>query len=213
MFTGIIEEKGKINKIQVRGDAARIEIDCTKVLAETRVGDSVAVNGACLTVKEKKTKQFSADIMLETMERTSLGTLGPGDGVNLERAMALGGRLGGHLVSGHVDGVGRILRLREVGIARIISIAAAKNLLLEMVWKGSVAVDGISLTIMELEREYFSVSIIPHTMAETTLGQGKTGAMVNLETDLIGKYVRRFLQPQEEKKEIDMNFLAEQGFL
>ncbi len=213
MFTGIIEEKGKINKIQVRGDAARIEIDCTKVLAETRVGDSVAVNGACLTVKEKKTKAFSADIMLETLERTSLGTLGPGDGVNLERAMVLGGRLGGHLVSGHVDGVGRILRLREVGIARIISIAAAKNLLLEMVWKGSVAVDGISLTIMELEREYFSVSIIPHTMAETTLGQGKTGAMVNLETDLIGKYVRRFLQPQEEKKEIDMNFLAEQGFL
>ncbi len=213
MFTGIIEEKGKINKIQVRGDAARIEIDCTKVLAETKVGDSVAVNGACLTVREMKPKAFSADIMLETLERTSLGTLGPGDGVNLERAMAFGGRLGGHLVSGHVDGVGRILRLREAGIARIISIAAAKNLLLEMIWKGSVAVDGISLTIMELEREYFSVSIIPHTMAETTLGQGKTGATVNLETDLIGKYVRRFLQPQEENKEIDMNFLSEQGFL
>lgn len=214
MFTGIIEEKGQIESIRKGQDSASLHICCQKVLAETKTGDSIAVNGACLTVTSLTPAGFSADVMLETLDRTALGALGPGSGVNLERALAFGGRLGGHLVSGHVDGVGRVLRCRKEGIARVISIAAGSDLLAELVMKGSVAVDGISLTIMELERDFFSVSIIPHTMSETTLGRAGTGTLVNLETDLLGKYVRRFLQPQrEEKKDIDMNFLAEQGFL
>ncbi len=213
MFTGIIEEKGRINRIRMEDDSALIAIDCSKVLVETKIGDSIAVNGACLTVRELRENGFLADVMVETLQRTALSTLGAGDGVNLERAMAMGGRLGGHLVSGHVDGRGRVLRQRNEGIARIISIAAGKELLQEMVMKGSIAVDGISLTIMELNENFFSVSIIPHTMTETTLGYAKIGDLVNLETDLIGKYVRRFLAPKIEKQRIDMDFLSENGFL
>ncbi len=213
MFTGIVEEKGIIKRVVSGGEDAGLSIGCRLVLEGTKVGDSIAVNGACLTVRRLEKDGFYADVMPETLARTALLALIPGSGVNLERAMALGDRLGGHLVSGHIDGVGEILRLSPAGNALMITIRAAPSLLAEMVMKGSVAIDGISLTIMELARDCFSVSVIPHTMAETTLGRCKAGDKVNLETDLIGKYVRRALAPPEEKGKIDMNFLAEQGFL
>ncbi|RDV84721.1 riboflavin synthase [Ammonifex thiophilus] len=213
MFTGLVEEVGRVRRI-VRGPAsAQLEIEARRVLEDLRVGDSVAVNGACLTVTRLGSGSFWADAMAETLRRTNLGELGPGDRVNLERALRLGDRLGGHLVTGHVDGVGRILRKEREDVAWVLSIAAPSQVTPYLIEKGSVAVDGVSLTVVEVKGDIFKVALIPHTADHTVLGSKGPGDKVNLEADLIGKYVRRFLEVLQEKKEgITWEFLRNSGF-
>lgn len=218
VFTGIIEEIGSIDRIQMGNVSAQLSIQAAKVLEGTKIGDSIAVNGVCLTVTGMHHTFFTADVMAETLRRSSLGDLGQGAKVNLERAMAADGRFGGHIVSGHIDGTGTIASKRTEGNAVWVEIETPAELLRYIVEKGSIAIDGISLTVAGLTEHSFSVSLIPHTGEETTLLQKKTGDVVNLENDIIGKYVERFLMmPAEEEqsgtaRKIDMNFLAEQGF-
>lgn len=215
MFTGIIEELGTVRKLDSLKDSARLTVEAIKVLECTRIGDSIAVNGVCLTVTEMSSSSFAVDIMYETLSKTNLQELKSPSKVNLERALQLQTRLGGHLVSGHVDGTGKISAVREVGIAVEYQIAAAKELTQLLIPKGSIAVDGISLTLADVEEDTFSISLIPHTQKQTTLGFKGLGATVNLETDLIGKYVAKFLQPanKPEKKDLSLSFLSEHGFL
>ncbi|MGO0121756.1 riboflavin synthase [Desulfothermobacter acidiphilus] len=214
MFTGLIEEVGRVRQV-VRGPAsARFHLEARRLLEELRVGDSVAVNGACLTVTRLAPDGFWADAMAETLKRTNLGELGPGTPVNLERALRLGDRLGGHLVTGHVDGVGQIVRRRREDVACVLTISAPPPLVPYLLEKGSIAVDGVSLTIMAVEGDLFQVGIIPHTAAVTTLGTKCPGERVNLEADLIGKYVRRFLEVmQGSRGNICWELLKEQGFV
>lgn len=216
MFTGIIEETGSVKRIETGGDFCRIHIQAEFVLEGTKVGDSIAVNGACLTVTDIDGGGFTADVMPETLERSSLGKLAPGSRVNLERAMAADGRFGGHIVSGHIDGTGQVAEVNRQGNAVWYRIAASEKLLRYIVEKGSVAIDGISLTVARVSGRDFSVSIIPHTLGETILGEKKPGDIVNLETDVIGKYVERLLQDpeQNEKKEsgLTKEFLLRAGF-
>ena len=181
MFTGIIEEIGKIKAIRQGSRSVVLEIEATKVLEDTRVGDSIATNGVCLTVTMMRNGYFLADVMPETMSRTSLGYLKPGDRVNLERALCLNSRLGGHIVAGHVDGVGRIRDKVQDEIAIWLTIAASPEILRYMIEKGSVAVDGVSLTIAYVDETVFKVSVIPHTQEETTLTTKRIGEIVNLE--------------------------------
>lgn len=216
MFTGIIEEFGKVENLKILPNSAQLTLEGRKVLEGTQIGDSIAVNGVCLTVVKMQGNSFTVDIMLETLEKTNLKQLTRGTHVNLERALQLSTRLGGHLVSGHVDGVGKIQQITPVGIAEVFEISAPASLLKYILPKGSVAIDGISLTVVDLMAQSFSISLIPHTRQETTLGIKGIGDPVNLETDLIGKYVARFLEKSEEinpKNDISMNFLAENGFL
>lgn len=216
MFTGIIEELGTIAELQILPDAAYLTIDAHKVLKNTQIGDSIAVNGVCLTVVKLHETQFTVDVMSETLQKTNLAELSRGSKVNLERALQLSTRLGGHLVSGHVDGTGTIRKKTKVGIAEVFDIQASSSLLNYILPKGSVAIDGISLTVVNVDHQGFSVSLIPHTRQETTLGFKGVGSKVNLETDLIGKYVAQFLGKQsasEQRKDISMEFLAQHGFL
>jgi riboflavin synthase len=216
MFTGIIEEMGAVKTLSVRGESGRLAVTAQKVLADVRQGDSIAVNGVCLTVVAFSAREFTADVMPETLRKTNLGNLRPGDPVNLERAMALGGRLGGHLVSGHIDGTGRVVERREEGNAIIYRISTIPDVLRYVIPKGSVAIDGISLTVADVGMEWFSVSLIPHTASITTMGTKNEGDLVNLENDMIGKYVDRLLQLQHgerQKEEISMEFLKANGFL
>ncbi len=193
MFSGIIEEVGNILSIRRGAHSALLTIAASSVLPGTKEGDSIAVNGVCLTVSSLTGHSFSADVMHETLNRSSLGTLAPGSPVNLERAMAADGRFGGHIVSGHVDGTGRISHIRRDDNAVWYTIHASPSLLRYIVEKGSVAIDGISLTVAAVTEKDFSVSIIPHTLGHTSLSSRHTGDMVNLENDVIGKYVERFL--------------------
>lgn len=215
MFTGIIEEMGTVKSLSVRSESARIQIEARKVLADVRHGDSIAVNGVCLTVTAFSPRGFTADVMPETLRKTNLVELSPGQKVNLERALALGGRIGGHLVSGHVDGTGRIRDRRLEENAVVLWISASLEILRVIVPKGSIAVDGISLTVADVAHDAFSVSLVPHTAAQTTLGSKGHGEIVNLENDLIGKYVDRLLTINQElaKKEINIDFLKASGFL
>jgi len=218
LFTGIIEEKGRLVSRAGSPGGVELSIKARRVLEGTRVGDSIAVNGVCLTVTGLGRDLFTARVMPETLRKTNLYRLPPGSPVNLERALALGDRLGGHLVSGHIDGVGRISRKRAEGIALVYTVQAPAPLLRYIIPKGSVAVDGVSLTVIDVEEGGFSFSLIPHTARETTLGELEVGAEVNLETDLIGKYVEKLLQPmasQEEAKErgITVEYLLQNGFL
>lgn len=220
MFTGLVEEIGKIIKITKGRNSYQFSIQAEKVLSDIKLGDSVATNGACLTVVERTNSSFTVDIMAETVKRTNFGKMKLGDTVNLERAMLLSDRLGGHLVSGHIDGIGKISNIKKEDIANIISVEAPKDLLYQMLNKGSITIDGISLTILSVSEKYFQVSIIPHTAQETTLIKKKTGDFVNLETDMIGKYVLRFLKPskkenltQAKASKLSMDFLAENGYL
>lgn len=192
MFTGIIEELGTVGQMDRRPDSIRLTIEAEKVLEETNLGDSIAVNGVCLTVTSMTDHAFTADVMHETMNRSSLGDIRPGSKVNLERAMQLNGRFGGHIVSGHVDGTGHISRVVTDGIAKVFTISIPKDMAPFIVEKGSIAIDGISLTVASVGNSQFTVSIIPHTMANTTLFMKHSGAVVNLETDVIGKYVHNF---------------------
>ncbi len=216
MFTGIIEEKGEAVEIKRNGMNSFIRIRTKKILDDVRIGDSIAVNGVCLTVTRIDGNIFQADVMNETLNRSSLGSLSSGSLVNLERAMAAGGRFGGHIVSGHIDGTGRISDIKNDGIAVWYTIAADSEILRYIVEKGSVAIDGISLTVAKVTDHDFSVSVIPHTAEVTILSSKKMGDIVNLENDIIGKYVEKLMKPAENsaaKSCIDMNFLAKNGFI
>jgi len=218
LFTGLIEEKGHLKKINPGSEGAGLIIGARKVLSDIKTGDSIAVSGPCLTVTAMDRDSFTAWAMPETLKRSNLGSLQVGQPVNLERALALGDRLGGHLVSGHVDAVVTLTGRREQGGAYILNFDLPDFLAKYIVAKGSVALDGVSLTVIEVEKNHFSVGLIPITAAETTLGQKETGSPINLEVDMIGKYVEKMLTPhlhgESDKKEtITLSFLQEQGYL
>ena len=216
MFTGIIEEKGEVVEIKRNGTDSFIRIRTKKILDDVRLGDSIAVNGVCLTVTRINSNIFQADVMNETLNRSSLGRLSSGSYVNLERAMQAGGRFGGHIVSGHIDGTGRISSIKNDGIAVWYTVLADSGILRYIVEKGSVAIDGISLTVAKVTDHDFSVSVIPHTAEMTILSSKKIGDIVNLENDIIGKYVEKLIQPAEnstKKDSLYLNFLAENGFI
>ena len=191
MFTGIVEELGRVRTLE----GARLTVGCRTVVEGSPTGASVAVNGVCLTVIGGGDSSLSFDVSEETFGRTALSRLAPGDPVNLERSVTLLARLGGHLVQGHVDGVGRIAEIREAGDGREVAVAAPEGTMRYIVEKGSVALDGVSLTVARVERSGFAVALIPHTLAVTTLGTVSTGDPVNLEVDVIAKYVERLLEP------------------
>ena len=217
MFTGIVEEKGTVRYMQMTGESGVLAVWAKKVLERTKIGDSIAVNGVCLTVTSLQPDGFTADVMAETIRRSSLGSCKVGSQVNLERAMAADGRFGGHIVSGHIDGTGVIRSPTREENAIWVSIGTSPQILHLIVEKGSICIDGISLTVAKVEEEGFQVSVIPHTGEETTLLEKVPGDSVNLENDVIGKYVERLLglgKSEEEKKEsgITMEFLQEFGF-
>ena len=219
MFTGIIEETGIIRRMHAAGESGEISIRAREVLKGTKIGDSIAVNGVCLTVTGMDSGGFTADVMAETLRRSSLGSLGVNARVNLERAMAAEGRFGGHIVSGHIDGTGTVSETRREGNAVWVTIKASEEILNLIVLKGSIAIDGISLTVAKVDGESFSVSIIPHTGSETTLLEKKPGDVVNLENDVVGKYVQKLLglekEPEQNKKKsgsLTMEYLQEFGF-
>lgn len=199
MFTGIVEELGRVKAVIPDDGGARIEIEATKVLDDARIGDSIAVNGCCLTVVERADNWWAADAVTETLERTTLGALHAGDPINLERPLRLQDRLGGHIVQGHVDGVGCVAEQVALpdGSSRI-TIEAPPEVLRYVVEKGSIAVDGISLTVASLAPTRFDIAVIPHTLAVTTLGARRLGARVNIEVDVLAKYVERLLMPARE---------------
>lgn len=215
MFTGIIEEIGKIRTIRHGSQSAILSIQCRKVLEGTRIGDSIAVNGVCLTVTELGKDSYCADVMAETLRRSSLGALKSGSRVNLERAMPADGRFGGHIVAGHIDGTGRILSIQKDETAVWYRVSAEKEVLRYIVEKGSITIDGISLTVAEVTENDFQVSIIPHTQANTVLADREEGDIVNLETDIIGKYVEKLMsgqKPEKKESKLTMEFLTEHGF-
>lgn len=200
MFTGIVEEVGAIKNIKRGQHSAVLTIQAKTVLEGTRIGDSIAVNGICLTVTRLFPDGFSADVMHETLNRSSLAGLTAGSVVNLERAMAANGRFGGHIVAGHVDGVGHISDIRRDDTAVWYTVHAGPEILRYVVEKGSITIDGISLTVAAVDDTSFSVSTIPHTVSQTNLHQRRRGDPVNLETDIIGKYVEKLLRPEEPKQ-------------
>jgi len=224
MFTGIIEEQGTIASVRQGAKGAVLTIKAKKVLEGTAIGDSIATNGVCLTVTQIHGDTYDVDVMAETMRRSNLGELKAGNHVNLERALRLDSRLGGHIVSGHIDGTGKIKSLKREDNAVWVTIAADKKILRYIVEKGSITIDGISLTVATVSGEDFAVSIIPHTGEETGLLKKNPGDTVNLENDLMAKYVEKLLglgpakdnsQKEESQKEsrISMDFLAEHGFM
>jgi riboflavin synthase len=222
MFTGIVEEIGIIKSIVKSRSSFKLTIKAKKVLTDIKLGDSIAVNGICLTAENISTTTFAADVMSETLARSSLNLLKQGEKVNLERAMPINGRFGGHIVSGHIDGVGTITGREEDGNAVWITIKTDKNILKYIVQKGSIAIDGISLTIAHIDIECFKVSIIPHTMNQTTLLDKSVGNNVNLECDVVGKYIEKLIGFESssdakqsggcEKTKIDEGFLRMNGF-
>lgn len=199
MFTGIIEEKGTVASVRKGNVSSRITFSASVVLSDIHEGDSIAVNGVCLTATDITDKTFTADVMAETMRRSSLGSLKSGDRVNMERAMLCGGRFGGHIVSGHIDGTGTVLSMKREENAVWVTIKADASLLKYIVEKGSVALDGISLTVASVTEKDFSVSIIPHTASETTLLSKQPGDCINIECDMIGKYVEKLIGLNRDK--------------
>ncbi|KJY47430.1 MULTISPECIES: riboflavin synthase [unclassified Streptomyces] len=193
MFTGIVEELGEVTAVEQLAEASRFRLRGPVVTDGAKHGDSIAVNGVCLTVVESADGEFTADVMQETLNRSSLGTLHPGSRVNLERPMALGGRLGGHLVQGHVDGTGEILSRTPSEHWEIVKVALPAHLSRYVVEKGSITVDGVSLTVVEAAADWFTISLIPTTLALTTLGIKQPGDPVNLEVDVLAKYVERLM--------------------
>ncbi len=213
MFTGIIEELGTVKAVNKGRESAALEIGAEKVVEGLNLGDSVAVNGVCLTVIDFGRSGFSAEVMAETLRKSNLGKLKSGDRVNLERAMRLGDRLGGHLVAGHVDATGTIKSTVREDIATVFTVEAPDEILRYVIDKGSVAIDGISLTIVDYDKKSFRVSIIPHTASQTTLGFKKSGDTVNLEADMLAKFVERLLAGRAGKEGIDKDFLGRHGFM
>ncbi len=221
MFTGLIEGLGTISSVRSSGQGRRLVVSADFALENTRIGDSIAVSGACLTAVAVSGKRFEVDVSPETLRTTTLGSAKIGERVNLERSLRLSDRIGGHLVAGHVDGTGVIRDRRTAGNATVVAIEIPQSLSRYLIQKGSVAVDGISLTVNECDDAGFSVTIIPHTGQVTTIGFKKMGDRVNIETDMIGKYVEKFLagrQPHTSGKGragggVDMDLLAKSGFL
>ncbi|AKF95764.1 riboflavin synthase [Brevibacillus laterosporus] len=224
MFTGIIEEVGTITGFLTSQKAGSLHINARLVVEGSKIGDSIAVNGVCLTVTEFTANGFVVDVMPETLKRTNLGELRNGELVNLERAMSIGDRLGGHLVSGHVDGKGRMLSKRQNENAILFEIEAGAGIQRYLIPQGSITVDGISLTVVAIKANSFSVSVIPHTAAVTTLGKKQVGDCVNLENDVIGKYVERLLASQgnvlhslhsarNKQHSVTESFLRDNGFV
>ena len=211
MFTGIIEEVGTVQRI----GGGSLAIAAETVLTDAHLGDSIAVNGICLTVTSFDRYHFTADVMPETVRRTSLAELRKGSPVNLERALSLSSRLGGHIVSGHIDGTGTVLEIQENEIAVIYKIGVSKELADGIVEKGSVALDGISLTVIDVTNEYFTVSLIPHTRSVTNMQGKRVGDPINVETDVIGKFVKKYLKTQESSsaERLTLDYLAEKGFM
>ena len=219
MFTGIIEEIGIIKSIKQGAKSAVLEIAAKDIMDDVHLGDSIAVNGVCLTVTSFSALGFTADVMAESLRRTALGELKPGSKVNLERAMLMNGRFGGHIVSGHIDGTGTVKSLEREDNAVWVTIAAGSNLLKYIIEKGSIAIDGISLTVAYVDDAVFKVSIIPHTASETTLLSKKPGDLVNLENDLVGKYIDKLMhyEKNESSKQknsgLSMDTLISNGFM
>ncbi len=218
MFTGLIEEIGVVQTIEMNEKSSRITVKAKKVTDGANAGDSISTNGVCLTISQLRLSSFTADVMAETMSRSNLSNLKTGQTVNLERAVKVGDRLGGHIVSGHIDGTGKIISYEKDDNAFWITIASDEKILKYIVEKGSVALDGVSLTVAYVDNDCFKVSIIPHTSQETTLLKKSLGYEVNIECDVIGKYVEKLMglvNESEEKKEnvIDSEFLTENGFI
>jgi riboflavin synthase len=219
MFTGLVEGTGEVDNLTARGGEASLTISAPLLLDGTGVGDSISINGVCLTVAEMRPPLFSFDVSGETLSSTNLGKLRRGDKVNLERALRLGDRLGGHFVTGHVDGLGKLVKKEPAGSSTLLAVQSAEALIPYIVEKGSIALDGISLTVNRCSGPVFEVNIIPHTLKHTTLNAKKVGDTFNLETDLIGKYVARFLEVWRQQgnvkkgKELTLNFLEQHGFL
>lgn len=213
MFTGIIEEIGTVAMLQRGQHSAVLKIQAKTVLEGTKTGDSIAVNGVCLTVTELFSDSFKADVMHETLDRSALAKLVCGSRVNLERAMPADGRFGGHIVAGHVDGVGRITRIRRDDTAVWYTVEADRGVLRYVVEKGSVALDGISLTVADVTSKNFSISAIPHTVRQTVLHERREGDLVNVETDVVGKYIEKLMRTTPQKESvITRAFLTEHGF-
>lgn len=216
MFTGLVEEIGVIGSVSKTAKSARITIKAKDVLHDLKIGDSVSTNGVCLTVTEFGTSWFTVDVMAETMRHSSLDFAKIGTSVNLERALRLGDRMGGHIVSGHVDGLGTISQIEQEENATWLSITASSSLLHYIIHKGSVAIDGVSLTVAYVDDYSFKVSIIPHTRAMTTLHRKQIGEVVNIECDMMGKYIEKFVTHKVDNtvvNTIDDNFLREHGFM
>ena len=212
MFTGIIEEKGRVKSIKHGAKSAVLEIEATKIMDDVKLGDSIAVNGVCLTVTSLTGSGFTADVMAETIRRSSLGKLISGSYVNLERAMPANGRFGGHIVSGHIDGTGTVMDIKREDNAVWYTIQVDKKLLKYIVEKGSIAIDGISLTVADVSDSYFKVSIIPHTLSETVLAERTMGSIVNIENDIIGKYVEK-MTTKSSSGGLTMETLMSNGFM
>ncbi|MCD5391089.1 riboflavin synthase [candidate division NPL-UPA2 bacterium] len=210
MFTGLIEELGTVERIRSKGASIHLTIKVSTVLGDMKTGDSITLDGACLTVINVTPDSFSVDVMAETLKRTTLSRFKVGDRVNLERALKGSDRLGGHLVTGHIDGIGRVRERKAQGDDFMLRISAPSEIIKYIIPKGSVAVDGVSLTVVEVARDSFTVAVIPYTAKMTTLGRKGAGSLVNLESDLLGKYVDRLMNYKERK--ISRNFLAEHGF-
>ena len=224
MFTGIVEEVGTIVTISKGAQSSKLTLQGKVIFEDMHIGDSIAVNGVCLTVTEKTANTFTVDVMAETLRRSSLGTLSKGSKVNMERAMAANGRFGGHIVSGHIDGTGTIESFVKEDNAVWVTIAAPSKLLKYIIEKGSITIDGISLTVAYVDNQCFKVSLIPHTAANTTLLTKKAGDMVNLENDIVGKYIDKLLHFDTDEEDvadykaetsqgISMEFLSENGFV
>lgn len=210
MFTGIIEEVGKIKNIQ-GGTNYKLTIAASKILEDIHLGDSIAVNGICLTAISWDNGSFTVDVMRETLERTSLHRLRAGSFVNLERALAANGRFGGHIVSGHIDGTGEIINIRRDANAVWYKIKTSEKIMEFIIEKGSIAIDGISLTVAKVDRSTFYVSVIPHTLENTILLRQKTGDIVNLESDIVGKYIKSFTD-KNSNSTLCESFLKSNGF-
>jgi riboflavin synthase len=213
MFTGIIEEKGIVKSVLKGSKSARLTVTARRVMKNIRMGDSINTNGVCLTVTDFTADTFTVDVMPETIRKTNLGQLSTGDPVNLERALLLSDRLGGHLVSGHIDGIGTVKRIWEEENSTWLSIQAGPSILRYVVERGSVALDGVSLTVVKVDAFTFEVSIITHTQQITTLTMKRTGDPVNIECDIIAKYAEKLLKPGNQESKITLEFLARNDFL
>lgn len=213
MFTGLIETIGRVMTCESRGAAALLTVTSTLPVSEIAVGDSVAVNGACLTVTATREAALTFDVSPESLSTTTLGSLRGGHSVNLERALRLGDRMGGHIVTGHIDCIGRLTRMSETSGNRLLEFTLSPDYARYLIHKGSVAINGISLTVNNVTTDSFSVNIIPLTQTATTLDRLKTGDAVNIETDIIGKYVERLTSPWKPGGSLSMKTLAENGFI
>ena len=219
MFTGLVEGIGTVARVSTRGKVKRITLSIPATFIDLKAGDSLAVSGTCLTVVNAKKGEVTLEAVPETLSRTTLGKLRAGTRVNLERAVRADSRLGGHFVQGHVDGVGKVTTIRRLGETWVVAVSAPGEILVGLVEKGSVALDGVSLTITEVGGDGFEVVLVPHTLKNTTLGSWKVGGEVNIEGDVLSKYVARHLAPGgrtrslAEKRELTLEWLAEEGYL